>query len=602
MLELAKQGNAKAIAFLINHSLQPSGVTTQAVLKDGCLQIMLESAQVPNQQSLVAYISKAMTSLGSEFIRKVKVYGRKTGEDFPTWDQEFEVVVQTVSNFKELAKLGDVDAITTLINQWLHPKSITAKASLENGYLQLMLESIQVADEQTVVHLIREMLMYLNIQSLKKVKIYGRKTGKDFPDWQQEFELESQLNLPSLTSENVVDRQVSIPSPELEQENHSSPSAQLAQTEPQTQETKKAEAPSVWGSMFGAVAGAVGAVGGAAAQAGQAVVGTAVGVGGAVASAGLQAPEGVGYLFGLVGNSSQLQQLTKALRVDWLIKLIDQVDIVKAETQVKKLQQQYPHEQASEIAHRLMLEKSLYVGGSGLASSLVPGFAAALIAVDLAATTAMQAEMVYQIACAYGLNLKEPARKGEVIAIFGLALGGGCAIKAGLVFLRNVPVAGAVVGASTNAAMLYTLGYAACRFYEAKVNPLTNEAAIATTHAQSEKYLEGAIVQEVVMDQILVHVVLAGNPGKTWDQILPELFSLNLSPASMEVIAANIKSPPRLETLLNQINRDFAVPLLAQCQKIAQLDEVTTKEEAKVIETITKKFGITLDSLKQLHC
>lgn len=133
ILELAKQGNPKAIASLMNRSLQPDGITTQAVLKDGCLQIMLESAQVPNQQSLVAYISKSMTSLGSGFIRKVKVYGRKTGEDFPTWNQEFEVVVQTVSNFKELAKLGDVDAITTLINQCLHPQSITAKASLESG-------------------------------------------------------------------------------------------------------------------------------------------------------------------------------------------------------------------------------------------------------------------------------------------------------------------------------------------------------------------------------------------------------------------------------------------------------------------------------------
>lgn len=73
--------------------------------------------------------------------------------------------------------------------------------------------------------------------------------------------------------------------------------------------------------------------------------------------------------------------------------------------------------------------------------------------------------MVYQIAYAYGLNLQEPARKGEVLAIFGLALGSGCAIKAGLGFLRNVPVAGAVIGASTNAATLYALGYAACRFY-----------------------------------------------------------------------------------------------------------------------------------------
>lgn len=103
--------------------------------------------------------------------------------------------------------------------------------------------------------------------------------------------------------------------------------------------------------------------------------------------------------------------------------------------------------------------------------------------------------MVYQIAYAYGLNLQEPARKGEVLAIFGLALVSGCAIKAGLGFLRNVPVAGAVIGASTNTATLYALGYAACRFYEAKINPLTSNATLAASQAESDKYLEAAIAQ-----------------------------------------------------------------------------------------------------------
>jgi uncharacterized protein (DUF697 family) len=54
--------------------------------------------------------------------------------------------------------------------------------------------------------------------------------------------------------------------------------------------------------------------------------------------------------------------------------------------------------------------------------------------------------------------------KGEVLTIFGLALGGNRAIKAGLELLQNTPVAGAVIGASSNAVMLYTVGYAACRF------------------------------------------------------------------------------------------------------------------------------------------
>jgi uncharacterized protein (DUF697 family) len=366
---------------------------------------------------------------------------------------------------------------------------------------------------------------------------------------------------------------------------------------------------SAGGAVAGAVAGATLAVGGAAVTAGQAVAGAAVGVGGAIGSAAMQAPQGLGYVLNLVGDSPMLQELTKAFKVDWLLKLIDQVDIVKAETHVKRLQQKYPNEKPSDITHRLMLEKSLYVGGSGFASSLVPGFATALLAVDLAASTALQAEMIYQIACAYGFDLKEPARKGEVVAIFGLSLGGGqalkagssYAVKAGLGFLRNVPVAGAAIGASTNAVMLYAVGYAACRFYEAKLNPLTMEATLEASQSESEKYLESAIAQEVTMDQILVHIVLAGNPGKTWEEILPELQALNLSPASLNAIAANIQSPLPLETLLAQINSDFAIPLLAQCHRIAQLDEVITPEEAKVIETITKKFDLKLDAFKGLN-
>jgi uncharacterized protein (DUF697 family) len=557
LLELASQGNAQAIATLMNRQLQPKGITTKAALKEGCLQIMLESAQVPNQQALVVFIRKGITNLGAEPIKKVKVYGRQIGEEFPAWNEEFEVVAQTVQSLVELTKHGDVNAINTLI--------------------------------------------------------------------------EEQVNSP-------------LPTPEVAVAVQSSSSSSVTQSNSQLAPQK----PSMWGSLFGAVAGAAGAVGGAAVSAGGAVVGTAgavggtavsaggavagavagatiavggaavtagqavagaaVGVGGAIGSAAMQAPQGLGYVLNVVGDSPMLQELTKALKVDWLLKLIDQVDIVKAETQVKRLQQKYPNEKPSDITHRLMLEKSLYVGGSGFASSLVPGFATALLAVDLATSTALQAEMIYQIACAYGFDLKEPARKGEVVAIFGLSLGGGqalkagssYAVKAGLGFLRNVPVAGAAIGASTNAVMLYAVGYAACRFYEAKLNPLTMEATLEASQSESEKYLESAIAQEVTMDQILVHIVLAGNPGKTWEQILPELQALNLSPTSLNAIAANIQSPLPLETLLGQINSDFAIPLLAQCHRIAQLDEVITPEEAKVIETITKKFDLKLDAFKEL--
>jgi hypothetical protein len=91
-----------------------------------------------------------------------------------------------------------------------------------------------------------------------------------------------------------------------------------------------------------------------------------------------------------------------------------------------------------------------------------------------------------------------------------------------------------------------------------------------------------------------LHIVLAGNPGKTWEQILPELQMLKLSPASLEAISSNLKSPPPLEDLIQQIDKDFAVSLIAQCQKVAQMDGVINPEEAAIIAYISKRLKMSL--------
>lgn len=313
---------------------------------------------------------------------------------------------------------------------------------------------------------------------------------------------------------------------------------------------------------------------------------------------------GAGEAVTSVTDNWLVRRLTRFLNLDWLLGATDSVDLASSEAAVRKLQQEYPNESSSQIAHRIMVEKATYAGGIGLASSVLPGIALALLAVDLAATTRLQAQMVYQIAAAYGLDLKDPARKGEVLGIFGLGLGGSRALKAaGLGLLRNVPFAGAVIGASSNAAMLYSLGYAACRFYEAKLNSpteVTSKETIAALKQDSEKYLKTAIAQEAVMDQILVHMILASHPEKSWKEILPELKALNLSPNSLDAIAKNIKSPQPLDTLLVQLNRDFAVPLLAQCYRIVQQDNVKTPEEARVIDAIATKFNIDLNLIKSV--
>ncbi|MEC4884384.1 MAG: hypothetical protein SAL70_24130 [Scytonema sp. PMC 1070.18] len=360
------------------------------------------------------------------------------------------------------------------------------------------------------------------------------------------------------------------------------------------------------GCAVGTTVGVGAAAGSAAVQAGKAVTETAVGVGESAAKQTQsfleQATQTVGNITNRLGENWLIRKLSGVLNLNWLVGASDNVNLEKAEAAVKKLQQKYPNESPSQISHRIMVEKATKAGGIGLATSVLPGVAAALLAIDLAATTELQSEMVYQIAAAYGLDLKDPARKGEVLAIFGLALGGGRLLKAaGLGLLRNVPFAGAVIGASSNATMIYSLGYAACRFYEAKLNAtesVTSDKKLAELKEQSENYLETAIAQETVMDQILVHIILANHPEKTSEDILPELQAVNLSPASLEAISQDMKSPQPLEKLLNQLNPDFAVPLLAQCYRIARINGTITPTEQNIIDAIATKFNIDVNSIK----
>lgn len=316
-----------------------------------------------------------------------------------------------------------------------------------------------------------------------------------------------------------------------------------------------------------------------------------------------QTTQGAGHAVNFIGNNWLTRRLSGVFRLDWLVGVADRVDLNQAAADVRELQQKHPHDTPSQIAHRLMVQKAAFAGGTGLVTSLVPGAALALLAVDLAATTSLQAEMVYQIAAAYGLDLKAPARKGEVLAIFGLALGGSRALKAGLGLMRNVPMAGVIIGASTNATMTYALGYAACRFYEAKQQESTSMPAAETLEAltqESDQYLEVAIAQQAVMDQIMVHMIVASYPNQDWEQILPNLAALQLSPASLEAIAANLKSPKPLQEFLDQLNRDYAVPLLALCYRISLIDQERSPAETAVLEAISNKFGIKLENIKQM--
>ncbi|MGF1934845.1 MAG: hypothetical protein RM347_010640 [Nostoc sp. ChiQUE02] len=91
ILKLAKQGDTEAIASLMNRHLHPKGIAAKVAFQDACLEVILESTQVPNQQILVPFIRKGLTALGAASVEIVKVYGQQTGKEFPAWSKEFDL-------------------------------------------------------------------------------------------------------------------------------------------------------------------------------------------------------------------------------------------------------------------------------------------------------------------------------------------------------------------------------------------------------------------------------------------------------------------------------------------------------------------------------
>ncbi|MGJ3248802.1 MAG: hypothetical protein ACFE0I_22355 [Elainellaceae cyanobacterium] len=92
VLDLARQGNARAIATLMNRHLQPKGITVKARLKNHDLHIMLDGDDVPPIDASVNFVRQGLTNLNAESVHRVKLYGRKQGDSAPAWRREFEMV------------------------------------------------------------------------------------------------------------------------------------------------------------------------------------------------------------------------------------------------------------------------------------------------------------------------------------------------------------------------------------------------------------------------------------------------------------------------------------------------------------------------------
>jgi uncharacterized protein (DUF697 family) len=152
----------------------------------------------------------------------------------------------------------------------------------------------------------------------------------------------------------------------------------------------------------------------------------------------------------------------------WIMAALGRVNAPQTQAEVDKLRSENPLENTQQLAHRIIADTTLKAAGIGLVTNLLPPIALTLAAVDWVAITALQTQMIYRIAALYGFPLNDPDRRGEVLAILALALGGSSVLKLGLSPVEVIPGAGVAVGVAGDAALIYGLGHVACHYYETK--------------------------------------------------------------------------------------------------------------------------------------
>ncbi len=176
----------------------------------------------------------------------------------------------------------------------------------------------------------------------------------------------------------------------------------------------------------------------------------------------------VGRVVTPIAEHPFVQFATKVPGIRWLFAALGQVNLERVQQDVAALQRQYPLDSTEQLAQRVMADTAWKAAGIGLVTNFIPPLALTLFAVDLAAVSALQAEMIYRIAVIYGFSPKEPSRRGEALTLWALFTGSSEAVKMGLGLIELVPGVGPVVGTTSDAVLIYGMGHLACLFYQEK--------------------------------------------------------------------------------------------------------------------------------------
>ena len=167
LLQLAKAGDPKAIASLLNRNLQPKGIAARAIVRDRILRISLEAENLPQETRLAPHLETALRNLAPQAIESVSVSGFQAGFSRPTWIHRFELTESVLQTAPQVT-VADPES-TPVQSQVSLPEPpdplLHWLADLDEDTLVLLAEQLQLSEPSDPAHAVWERLRHWHQQA-----------------------------------------------------------------------------------------------------------------------------------------------------------------------------------------------------------------------------------------------------------------------------------------------------------------------------------------------------------------------------------------------------------------------------------------------------
>jgi uncharacterized protein (DUF697 family) len=345
----------------------------------------------------------------------------------------------------------------------------------------------------------------------------------------------------------------------------------------------------------------------------------------------------VGGILNYLNTSEIYNLLAERFGINWFFNRVVSVDIEKTRKQVEKFRTKYPDDTPEKLVDRLTKHKAFYTATIGFTSGLVPGNIPALL-FDFVTTIGAQAELIYEIALVYGMDLEDETRKGEVLTLIALGAGSTKTAEATLklamdisskkmgsllaekmirafsvvvgekiakrFFAKMIPVLGGVIGATLNASMIMLTGRGAKAYYEAVINKQLVFAGTLPEELRqiyNKKDLHPRIkteIRDLLIIRILIYLLYQANYTTEYIQqtIFEQYPEVRNDPQIEEYVINEINNSSYSEELIDKLDRPAASIVITKSILVITSSGDLTDFHREFLRNIAQKFDIPFET------